>query len=267
MSLPEEVKREALADEMAYPQNDIHRSPPSFCIVVPTYNNQLTIGDVIKDILKVTPDLIVVNDGSTDGADKVLSAIPRITVITHEHNVGKGAALLSGLRFAARSNYNYMITMDGDGQHLAVDLPKFLEEMENHPDALIIGRRNLTGGGKRLKSRLLRAHSNFWVWVLTQKWAGDSQCGFRVYPVASILELPLRKRKYDFEIEVLVIALWAGTQIREVPIAVNYVPGSKSHFRPFRDFMLVSVLIISLLFQKIIQKMPCAYGKGTGRNT
>jgi len=225
------------------------------------------MGDVIRDILKVTPDLVVVNDGSTDGADKALSAIPGITVITHERNLGKGAALVSGLRFATHSNYNYAITMDGDGQHLAVDLPKFLEEMENHRDALIVGRRNLIGGSKRLKSRLLRAHSNFWVWVLTQKWVGDSQCGFRAYPLASILELPLKKQKYDFEIEVLVLALWAGTPIREVPIAVNYVPSSKSHFRPFRDFMLVSALIISLLFQKIIQKMPCTCGKETDQNT
>ena len=267
MGSPEEVKREVPEGVRAYPPDEIHRSPPSFCIVVPTYNNQLTMGDVIKDILKVTPDLVVVNDGSTDGTDKVLSAIPGITVIPHERNLGKGAALISGLQFAAHSNYNYTITMDGDGQHLAVDLPKFLEEMENHPDALIVGRRNLAGGGKRLKSRLLRAHSNFWVWVLTQKWVGDSQCGFRAYPLASILELPLKKQKYDFEIEVLVMALWADTPIREVPIAVNYVAGSKSHFRPFRDFMLVFALIISLLFQKIIQIMPCAYGKDTGRNT
>jgi len=267
MRPPEEEKHEAPEGVRASPPNEIHKPHLSFLIVVPTYNNQLTVGNVIKDILKVTPELVVVNDGSTDGADKVLSAIPRITVITHECNLGKGAALVSGLRFAARSNYNYTITMDGDGQHLAADLPKFLEEMENHPDALIVGRRNLTGGGKRLKSRLLRAHSNFWVWVLTQKWVGDSQSGFRAYPLASILELPLKKQKYDFEIEVLVMALWAGTPIREVPIAVNYVAGSKSHFRPFRDFILVSALIISLLFQKIIQKMPCAYGKGTGRNT
>ena len=87
MRPPEEVQRSTPEGERASPPNDIHRSPPSFCIVVPTYNNQLTICDVIKDILKVTPDLIVVNDGSTDGADKVLSAIPRITVITHEHNL------------------------------------------------------------------------------------------------------------------------------------------------------------------------------------
>ncbi len=154
--------------------------------------------------------------------------------------------------------------MDGDGQHLAGDLPKFLAMMERDPGTLVVGRRDLSGGGKRLKSRLLRAHSNFWVWVLTGKWVGDSQCGFRAYPLDAILELPLKKQKYDFEIEVLVRALWAGTPIREVPIAVNYVPGSKSHFRPFRDFWLVSVLIISLLWQRIIQKMSGASVQGTG---
>lgn len=256
MRSPEEVKRQVLEGVRAYPSKNMHKSPPSFCIVVPTYNNQLTIGDVINDILKVTPDIVVVNDGSTDGTDEILSTIPGIKVITHERNLGKGAALVSGLRFAAHSNYDYTITMDGDGQHLAADLPKFLEEMENHPGALIVGRRNLTGGGKRLKSRLLRAHSNFWVWVLTQKWVGDSQCGFRAYPLASILELSLRKKKYDFEIEVLVKGLWTGIPIHEVPIAVNYVAGSKSHFRPFRDFMLVSALIFSLFLKKVFLPEP-----------
>ena len=256
MSLPEEVKHEAPKGERASPSNDIHRSPLSFCIVVPTYNNQLTIGNVIKDILKVTPELVVINDGSTDGTEDILSEIPGLTVITHEQNSGKGAALLSGFRFAARSGYNYAITMDGDGQHLSADLPKFLKEMKNHPEALIIGERNLAGGGKRLKSRLLRAHSNFWVWVLTQKWVGDSQCGFRAYPLDSILELSLRKQKYDFEIEVLVKGLWTGIPIQEVPIAVNYVAGSKSHFRPFRDFMLVSALIFSLFLKKLFLPGP-----------
>ena len=256
MRPPEEVKREAPEGVRASPPNDIHIYPPSFCIVVPTYNNQLTIGDVIKEILKVTPDLVVVNDGSTDGADKVLSAISGIIVITHERNLGKGAALISGLQFATRSNYNYAITMDGDGQHLAADLPKFLKKMKDRPDALIVGRRNLTGGGKRFKSRLLRAHSNFWVWVLTQQWVGDSQCGFRAYPLASILDLSLKKQKYDLEIEVLVKALWTGIPVQEVPIAVNYVAGSRSHFRPFQDFMLVSALNFSFFLQKVFLPGP-----------
>ncbi len=83
---------------------EVHRRPPSFCVVVPTYNNQLTLGGVIKDILKATPDLVVVDDGSTDGAGQVLRAIPGITVITHERNLGKGAALVRGLRFASQAH-------------------------------------------------------------------------------------------------------------------------------------------------------------------
>jgi len=256
MSSPEEIKCEAAEVIWASPPNDIHKSPPSFCIVVPTYNNQLTIGDVIKDILQLTPELLVVNDGSTDGTDNILSAMPGIMVITHERNSGKGAALLSGFRFAARSGYDYAITMDGDGQHLTADLPKFLKEMKKHPETLIIGQRNLAGGGRRLKSRVLRAHSNFWVWILTQQWVGDSQCGFRAYPLASILDLSLKKQKYDFEIEVLVKALWTGIPVQEVPIAVNYFAGSRSHFRPFQDFMLVSALIFSLFLKKVFLPEP-----------
>jgi glycosyltransferase involved in cell wall biosynthesis len=256
MRPPEEVKRSVPEGGRASQPHDMNNSPPSFCIVVPTYNNQLTIGDVIKDILKITSKLVVVDDGSTDGTHILLSEIPGLTVITHEQNLGKGAALLSGFSFVARSGNDYAITMDGDGQHLTADLPKFLKEIKKYPEALIIGQRNLTGWGRRLKSRVLRAHSNFWVWILTQQWVGDSQCGFRAYPLASILDLSLKKQKYDLEIEVLVKALWTGIPIQEVPIAVNYVACSRSHFRPFKDFMLVSALIFSLFMKKVILPRP-----------
>lgn len=256
LGLPEEVKHKAPEGERVSPPNEMDNSPPSFCIVVPTYNNQLTIGDVIKDILKLTPELVVVNDGSTDETDNILSKIPGIKVITHKQNLGKGAALLNGFRFAARSGFDYAITMDGDGQHLTVDLPEILKEIKKHPEALIIGQRNLAGGGKRLKSRVLRAHSNFWVWILTQQYVGDSQCGFRAYPLASILDLYLKTKKYDLEIEVLVKAIWTGIPVKEVPIAINYVAGSKSHFRPFQDFLLVSTLIFSLFLKKLFLPGP-----------
>ncbi len=228
----------------------------AICIVLPTYNNKLTIGDVVSSIQKVAGNVIVVDDGSTDGASEILSGIPGIEVVTHERNLGKGAALVNGLAFAAQKGYTHAVTMDGDGQHLAVDFPKFVEEIEKNPEALIIGWRQLTGGGKRLKSRILRAHSNFWVWVLTGKWVRDSQCGYRAYPIDKVHELLLKTKKYDYEIEVLVKSLWTGTPVSEIPIAVEYVKGSKSHFRPFRDFMRVFVLICSLFLQKLFIPAP-----------
>lgn len=229
---------------------------PLACVVIPTYNNKLTIEGVVTDILKFTSAVVVVDDGSTDGTGEILAAVPGITVITHAGNKGKGAALATGLEYAANVGYPHAITMDGDGQHLARDFPAFSEALQTHPDALVIGTRDLSGRSRRLKSRILRAHSNFWVWVLTGKWVADSQSGFRAYPLPSTQEILLNTTKYDYEIEVLVKGLWMGIPVIEVPIGVEYVSGSKSHFRPFVDFMRVFNLILSLSLQKTFIPAP-----------
>lgn len=230
--------------------------PITICVIIPTYNNKLTIEEVIGNVCKIMHDVIVVDDGSTDGSSQLLDRIPGISVVRHERNQGKGAALADGFAFAAPKGYFHAISMDGDGQHLAADLPKFVKEIENSPTGMIIGRRNLAGSGKRLKSRILRAHSNFWVWLLTGKWVRDSQGGFRAYPLKGVTELRVKTRRYDYEVEILVKGLWAGMPVREIPVEVDYVPGSKSHFRPLVDFMRVFRLICALLVKRICIPLP-----------
>jgi glycosyltransferase involved in cell wall biosynthesis len=224
---------------------------PTPLVVVPTYNNRDTIGRVVGEILLITPHVLVVDDGSDDGAPAILASLPGLRVVRHARNLGKGAALKSGWLAAAQLGYSHVACMDGDGQHLSGDLPRFFQEISAHPDALVLGRRLLAGGKRAVKSRLLRAHSNFWVAVLTGRWVGDSQSGFRAYPLKQVLALKLTTRKYDFEVEVLVKALWTGAPVREIPIDAAYGPGSVSHFRPFRDFMLVFRLISTLLWSKL----------------
>ena len=226
-----------------------HRPTP--LVVVPTYTNRDTIGSVVGDILQVTPHVLVVDDGSDDGAQAILASLPGLRVVRHPRNLGKGAALRSGWLAAAQLGFSHAVSMDGDGQHLPGDLPVFFKEISAHPEALILGYRRLAGGKRALKSRLLRAHCNFWVAVLTGRWVGDSQSGFRAYPLEQVLPLELTTRKYDFEVEVLVKALWTGVPVREIPIQAAYGPGSVSHFRPFRDFMLVFRLISNLLWRKL----------------
>ena len=197
--------------------------PITICVIIPTYNNKLTIEAVISNVCKVMHDVIVVDDGSTDGSSQLLDRISGISVVRHERNQGKGAALADGFAFAAPKGYSHAISMDGDGQHLAADLSKFVKEIEHEPSGMIIGRRNLAGSGKRFKSRILRAHSNFWVWLLTGIWIRDSQAGFRAYPLKGVTELRVKTRRYDYEVEILVKCLWAGMPVREIPVEVDYV--------------------------------------------
>src|SRR4051812_2511774 len=82
------------------------------CIIIPTYNNQQTLADVINEVLLYTPHLIVVNDGSTDDTTAILSNFPAVHVIAYSPNRGKGIALRQGIAYAQEKGYRYAITMD-----------------------------------------------------------------------------------------------------------------------------------------------------------
>jgi len=226
------------------------------CVVLPTYNNRATLAAVIGEVLAVTDRVIVVDDGSTDGTGEVLRERSGIVVVTHERNLGKGAALATGLARAAELGFTHAITMDTDGQHTAADIARLQAAIEANPEAIVVGVRDLLGAGARRKSRILRANSNFWVFMHTGRWIHDTQCGFRAYPLAPILALRLQTRKYDFEIEVLVKALWSGVPVVEVPVEVRYNTGSPSHFRPLADFWLVTHLNGCLFGQRLL--MPAS---------
>ena len=113
-------------------------------VVIPTYNNAGTISQVIADVKRFSSDIIVVNDGSTDGTSEILLAIKNIRVIAYSKNRGKGYAIKLGLRKAYEWGFRYAITIDSDGQHYADDIPVFIRRIEQVPDSLLIGARNLS---------------------------------------------------------------------------------------------------------------------------
>jgi glycosyltransferase involved in cell wall biosynthesis len=222
---------------------------PRIAVVVPTYNNALTAARVVRSLLDVTPDVIVVDDGSTDGADKQLAALDGVDVVTHETNLGKGAAIKTGFARAIERGYSHAVTFDADGQHSAEDVAAVFESVRANPSALVVGVRRLPTGRRATKSRLLRFHSNFWVWTETGRWVSDTQSGLRAYPLSGVGELALKRDKYDFEIEALVKLMWRGCRVVEVSVGASYGEGSKSHFRPLRDFLLVAKLNFVLFME------------------
>ena len=214
------------------------------CVLIPTYNNEKTLAQVIRDVSDFTHNVIVVNDGSTDGTIQLLEKLPAIKSLSYEQNKGKGWALRQGFAMARQAGFDYAISIDSDGQHYASDLPRFLEKAEQDLDALIIGARNMNQESVPGKSSFGHRFSNFWFKVETGISAPDTQSGYRMYPLFLLEDMRFITRKYEFEIEVLVRAAWKGVRIESVPVSVYYAPKESrvSHFRPFKDFSRISVL-------------------------
>lgn len=228
----------------------------SFCVIVPTYNNQKTLKKVLDSILYFTPNIIIVNDGSTDKTSEILKQYSQFTQIHHPENIGKGRALRNGFRKAIEMNFEYAITIDSDGQHFASDIPKFIVEIQKEANSLLIGSRNMTQENVPKKSSFGNKFSNFWFWFETTIKLEDTQSGFRLYPL-KLIPKQFYTNKFEFEIEVIVRSAWKGIVVKNIPIQILYDPAERvSHFRPFKDFTRISILNTVLVLNALLYIKP-----------
>lgn len=219
------------------------REKKKICVLIPTYNNERTLSSVIENVLKIWPQVLVVNDGSTDGTPAILDRFPNIQRIDFIQNEGKGYALRKGFERAFEGGFDYAITLDSDGQHDPADLPEMMQAVESlEKDTLLMGSRNMEQASVPKKSSFGNKFSNFWVWFNTGIKLSDTQTGFRAYPLEPLSKKKWFSKKFEFEVEVLVRLAWTGVEIREIPINVEYPEDRVSHFRPFQDFARISVL-------------------------
>ena len=152
------------------------------CVIIPTFNNCKTLQRVIDGVLQYTPNIIVVNDGSTDATNTILQSYSEIVQITVSVNTGKGNALRLGFAKAIQMDYEYAITIDSDGQHYPEDITIFLDELEiEEKPLLLIGNRNMRQDGIPKKSSFGNSFSNFWFWFETGITLNDTQSGYRAF--------------------------------------------------------------------------------------
>lgn len=221
-----------------------------YCVIVPTYNNAGTLIDVLHRLQEQRVDIIVVNDGSTDGTAALLEIWRneayegRHEVVSYAKNQGKGYALREGFLRAIELGYDNAITIDSDGQHYPEDLPRFVEAMAGHPGALVVGNRKLQQKNMPKGNTFANHFSNFWFALQTWQVLPDTQTGYRAYPLRHLHGLRLLTCRYEAELELLVLAAWHGVKLVSTPIRVYYPPQGErvTHFRPFWDFMRISLL-------------------------
>ncbi|MCD6164260.1 MAG: glycosyltransferase family 2 protein [Candidatus Odinarchaeota archaeon] len=217
-----------------------------FC-VIPAFNEEKYIYDVAKMAKEFVDVVVVVDDGSTD---KTFSrAIDSgAVVLRHEENMGKGAALRTGFKYALEHGADVVVTLDGDMQHDPLEIPKFLEKIREERVDIVVGSRFL----KKVKGMpIQRRLSNFITTKILNKVfkvpITDSQSGFRAFKRKVLEKVTFKDNKYGAETEILIEAKRKRFNIVEIPISVKY-EGQQSKIRPIRETFSWIWLIIKKYF-------------------
>ena len=230
-------------------------------VLIPTYNNENTICDVVRRVVAMDMEVMVVNDGSTDSTYEKLKHLQEelhFTIVSYEKNRGKGGALKAGFAQAKGMGYTHVLTLDADGQHFPEDIPLLMEKGKENPDAIIVGSRSFGDENMPWGNVFANKFSNFWFTIQTLQRLPDTQTGFRLYPLERVGGLRVLTSRYEAELEMLVFSAWRGTKLIPVSVRVFY-PSPKeriSHFHPRLDFARITVLNTILCLLAIVYGGP-----------
>ncbi|MDD5669661.1 MAG: glycosyltransferase family 2 protein [Candidatus Omnitrophica bacterium] len=213
-------------------------------VVIPTYNESAAIGGLVNKISGQKLDVLVIDDGSSDNT-ALIAGKSGAVVIINKKNLGKGAGIIIGFRYALAKGYEAVITMDGDGQHLPEEIPKFLQKSSETSAGILIGNRM-----SRVKNMpLVRIFTNWFMsWILskiTGQLIPDSQCGYRLIRREVFQDLDLKTSKYETESEILIKAARKRIKIESVVIDTIYVR-HKSYINPFIDTLRFFRLLLRI---------------------
>jgi glycosyltransferase involved in cell wall biosynthesis len=217
------------------------------CALIPAFNEAPYIADVVERAREHVAEVVVIDDGSGDGTAEIARAAGA-TCLRLPGNCGKASALRAGMAYARDRNFTYVITLDGDGQHLPEDIPVLLRVAEETGADLIIGARGF--------DRALMPRSRYFSNVIGSRLASalvgceirDSQSGFRLFRLDKLDEGNLRSRCYELEMEILIKMARSGCTIAHAPIRMVYDDGhARSKMKPVRD--TVRVCLWSLAFR------------------
>lgn len=201
--------------------------------LIPAYREERFIADVVRRTLAQIGTVLVVDDGSPD-ATASQAREGGAEVITHAQNQGKGAAIQTGLRALLERDFDYLLMLDGDGQHRPEEAPRFLEAAATHGARLLIGNRMTETREMPWHRLLTNRFMSSQVSLLCGQPVADTQCGFRMIHRELAARLLGRAGGFDYETEMLILASWRGEKIASVPISTVY-GDEVSSIRPVPD--------------------------------
>jgi len=218
------------------------------CVIIPANNEEMLISHLVEEVKKNGLDCLVVDDGSTDKT-KEEAELSGARVISHHRNLGKGVSLRDGFKKAMEDGYDFVITMDGDGQHHPDELVHFIEAAETGDAAVILGNRMGDPKGMPLKRRITNWVMSSLISFIAGQRMPDTQNGYRLIKTDVLRSVPLTTDKYEIESEILIGASKAGFKIKSIPVKSIY-GGQKSHIRPFVDTARFISFIIRTAFKR-----------------
>ena len=217
-------------------------------VVIPALNEALRIREVVEGALAQCPRVIVVDDGSDDGTGELIADLP-VTLLRHPQRMGKGASLRDGFAEALRQGAKAVVTMDGDGQHSAADIPRMIDSANRHPACVIVAARLRKRGCQPWYRRL---GNDFGDWGIG--WACgfrvvDSQSGQRLYPATACAMEDVAGEGFVFEAQMLISsARRLGLGVVALPVDTRYADAEhsfrKSHFRLWHDLRLITSHVV-----------------------
>jgi glycosyltransferase involved in cell wall biosynthesis len=215
---------------------------PKVCAVIPFYNENDFLFDVVSETLNFVDEVIAVNDGSSDGSEKTINNLERVQVILLNHNYGKGYALQVGFNECIQQNFDIIITLDADKQHNPAFIPEFISQL-NYFD-IVIGNRLNDTKDMPIQRILSNKITSSLLSIKTGQKILDSQCGYRGHKVDVLKKIKTFSLGYEAESEMIIYASRAGFKIGSVNISTIY-GNEKSKMNPVKAI----VGFIKILFK------------------
>ena len=227
--------------------NDKKANDRKICLLLPAYNESRRIAQVLRGAAAFINDIVVIDDGSTDGTGEIVAdsgADCPTTLLTHTPNRGKGFALRKGFAYALANGYDAVFTMDSDGQHAPADIPRFLAHWTRTQPDILIGARVRARETMPLHRRINNALISFVGSKLCGQRVPDFQSGYRLIRATVLRQLQLETERYETESELLIKAGQHGFRIESLPIAARY-GDYRSDIKPLREIPLFTKLFLS----------------------
>jgi glycosyltransferase involved in cell wall biosynthesis len=197
-------------------------------VLIPVYNEEFVITEVLRDVRKAGfPEIVVVDDGSTDETYRKAQQVEGVIAIRHFINRGKGAALKTGIEATKLLGADIVVTMDGDGQHDPGDIARMVRLVAAGND-VVLGTRRMDAKTMPPWKILANKSGNFFTWLLYGLWVNDSQSGFRAFSRRAFESIETRTDRYEYDSEVIREIRRHGLRYVEMPISVHYTPYSQS---------------------------------------